>query len=327
MDVLLCHPNSPFRECLEKCDRYNRHAPKDPILITGETGTGKEMIAWYIHSHGPRKSGPIFTVNCATICDTLFESELFGHEKGAFTNATEQRQGLYELADKGTLFLDEIGDLPLHLQSKLNRALDDNGFYRLGGSELIKPDVRIICATNRNLLAMVEQGRFKNDFYARIAILSIDLMPLRERPDDIRVMAVGLAKQRGCAIEEPAIGFLLRHPFPSNIRQLKEIIIQSSVMALDKDGLIRLADVEQASRTVPACRQSDIESNARPPVVRSLADIEKGHIQSVYQECNHNKERAARILRISVNCLRQKLKKYHISDPSDSDGYPANSAG
>ena len=320
MDVLLCHPNSPFRECLDQCDRYNKHAPREPILITGETGTGKEMIAWHIHFHGPRRTGPIFQINCAAVCDTLFESELFGHEKGAFTNATERHTGLYESAHTGTLFLDEIGDLPAHLQSKLNRALDGYGFYRLGGSELIKPDVRIICATNRNLLAMVGQGRFNNDFYARIAVLAIAIPPLRDRPDDIRVIALGLAQQRGCAIDDEAIGFLLKHPFPRNIRQLREIIINSSIRALDQDGIIRLADVEQASRTVPACRQSDIESNARPPVVRSLADIEKGHIQSVYQECNHNKERAARILCISVSCLRDKLKKYHITDPTESVG-------
>ena len=320
MDVLLCHPNSPFRECLDQCDRYNKHAPREPILITGETGTGKEMIAWHIHFHGPRRTGPIFQINCAAVCDTLFESELFGHEKGAFTNATERHTGLYESAHTGTLFLDEIGDLPAHLQSKLNRALDGYGFYRLGGSELIKPDVRIICATNRNLLELVGQGRFNNDFYARIAVLAIAIPPLRDRPDDIRVIALGLAQQRGCAIDDEAIGFLLKHPWPRNIRQLREIIINSSIRALDQGGIIRLADVEQASRTVPACRQSDIESNARPPVVRSLADIEKGHIQSVYQECNHNKERAARILRISVSCLRDKLKKYHITDPTESVG-------
>jgi transcriptional regulator with PAS, ATPase and Fis domain len=336
MDVLLCHPNSPFRECLDQCDRYNRHAPREPILITGETGTGKELIAWHIHFNGPRRTGPIFQINCAAVCDTLFESELFGHEKGAFTNATERHIGLYESAHTGTLFLDEIGDLPAHLQSKLNRALDGYGFYRLGGSELIKPDVRIICATNRNLLEMVGQGRFNNDFYARIAVLAIAIPPLRDRPDDIRVIALGLAQQRGCAIDDEAIGFLLKHPFPRNIRQLREIIINSGIRALDQDGIIRLADVEQASLCVPACRQSDveacgpygpwrpygahrqsdIESNARPPVVRSLADIEKGHIQSVYQECNHNKERAARILRVSLTCLRGRLKKYHITDPT-----------
>jgi formate hydrogenlyase transcriptional activator len=208
------------------------------VLILGETGTGKELIAEAIHKRSNRSSGPFVTVNCAAIPAGLLESELFGHERGAYTGAFERGIGRFERANKGTLFLDEIGDLPLELQPKLLRVLQERQFERLGGSATIRSDVRVICATHQNLAEMVEDGRFRPDLFYRLSVFPIALPPLRERPEDIRLLvqhfAMDYAARMGkpiSDISEEFMAAIARHAWPGNVRELQNFIERSVILS------------------------------------------------------------------------------------------------
>src|SRR5437899_2955113 len=212
-------------------------APTDAtVLINGETGTGKELIAEAIHKCSDRSNGPLVKVNCAAIPAGLLESELFGHERGAFTGAVARGIGRFERADRGTLFLDEIGDLPLELQPKLLRVIQERQFERLGGAGTIDSDVRVICATHRNLIDMIEEGQFRTDLFYRLSVFPIELPPLRERPEDIRLLVHHFAmdyaarmRKRITAISEEFTTPLERHSWPCNVRELQNFIERNGI--------------------------------------------------------------------------------------------------
>ena len=222
-------------------------APTDAtVLIQGETGTGKELIAEAIHKQSDRSHGPFVKVNCAAIPSGLLESELFGHERGAYTGAFARGIGRFERANKGTLFLDEIGDLPLELQPKLLRVMQERQFERLGGTATIHTDVRVICATHRNLNEMIEDGQFRTDLFYRLSVFPVELPPLRERPEDIRLLAHHFVTDYARrmhrpieAISERFIEALARHPWPGNIRELQNYIERTVILSTDTvlDGL------------------------------------------------------------------------------------------
>lgn len=216
-------------------------ASRHTVLITGESGTGKSRLARHIHSISPRANGPFISLSCAALPRDLLESELFGHERGAFSGAIRQKPGRVELANRGTLFLDEIGDMPLELQPKLLTFLQDRSFYRIGGRELHEVDVRLIAATNRDLAHMVREGTFREDLFFRLSVLPAHLPPLRERPDEIPVLALGFLKTalaefngpKEVALSHKALDLLLSHPWPGNIRELENAMFRAATLVED----------------------------------------------------------------------------------------------
>src|SRR6202051_2205073 len=238
-------------------------APTDAtVLIQGETGTGKELIAEAIHKCSDRSSGPFVKVNCAAIPAGLLESELFGHERGAYTGAFTRSMGRFERANKGTLFLDEIGDLPLELQPKLLRVIQEKQFERLGGAATIRTDVRVICATHRDLSAMIEERQFRTDLFYRLSVFPIELSPLRERPEDIQLLVHHFAldyaarmRKRITAVLEEFMTALVRHSWPGNVRELQNFIERSVILSTDvvlhgpRPELTHLAERSKGSKS------------------------------------------------------------------------------
>ena len=275
--------SSLYQQLLESVQQI---APTNiTVLITGESGTGKDVIARAIHELSPRRENPLFTVNCGAIPEGILESELFGHEKGSFTGASEQRKGYFELSDKGTLFLDEIGEMPLGTQVKLLRVLEDKTFMRVGGSQPIKVDVRVLAATNKNLESAVRNGEFRKDLFFRLNAIKIEIPPLRKRVEDIRPLAIHFAREvclennikfRGFSDE--AFLFLENHNWPGNIRELKNLV--ERVIILEKGQRIRKdmleAHVQQqipADRNLPVIVNKTAEQAERELIYRSLLDI------------------------------------------------------
>jgi DNA-binding NtrC family response regulator len=293
------------RAMLDVFKNVARVAPaKNTVLIQGETGTGKEVIARTIHFHSPRAGKPFLAVNCASLPETLLESELFGHARGAFTNAYADKEGLFERASLGTLFLDEIGDTTLGLQAKLLRVIEDEQVTRVGGTEPRKVDVRIITATNRDLNAMIAQGRFREDLYYRLNVVRIVVPPLRERREDIPVYAqhflARMARQQGrkMGLSDEALELLKRYDWPGNVRELLNVIERA--VALNPKSLIVAEDLPAAMRESPH------------PSLKSLEDLEKEHIARVLQETGGNRQEAAQILGIDRKTLYRKAIKYGI---------------
>jgi len=289
----------------------NRVAPTDAaVLITGETGTGKELIARAIHSTSTRKDKPLIKVNCAALPTGLVESELFGHEKGAFSGAIARRIGRFELAHGGTIFLDEIGEIPLEVQIKLLRVLQEHEFERVGGSASIKTDVRVIAATNRDLLKCAKEGTFREDLYYRLNVFPIQLPPLRQRNEDIPLLVSFLIKRfasrigkRIDGVSRPTMQRLLQYPWPGNIRELENILERAVILAA---GPILDFDPGPSSTTTPDARQQE----------GSLLEVEKNHILAVLQQTNwviDGPRGAARVLDMHPNTLRSRLKKLRIS--------------
>jgi DNA-binding NtrC family response regulator len=276
------------------------------VLIRGESGTGKELIARAIHTKSDRRYFPIIAVNCGSIPETLLESELFGHEKGAFTGAQYRRKGKFELANGGTLFLDEIGDITPKMQVDLLRVLESRTFTRLGGNEEIHSDFRLICATNKNLEQAVEEGEFRKDLYYRINVFSIFAPPLRERRSDIIPLAQHFIKKyaRSMAKPEPKLtqevkDILLQHNWPGNVRELENAIERA--MVVGGDDKIQPEDIPVQIK----------ESNGEPAGM-SLEAMEKDHIQKVLDEMEGNVTQSAKVLGIDRVTLYNKMKKYGI---------------
>ncbi|MBI2553093.1 MAG: sigma-54-dependent Fis family transcriptional regulator [Candidatus Rokubacteria bacterium] len=274
------------------------------VLLLGESGSGKELVARAIHWNSPRKGGPFVPVNCAAIPETLLESELFGHEKGAFTGADRKRRGLFVEADRGTLFLDEVGDMSPALQAKLLRALEDKAIRPVGGKEGIRLDLRLITATNRDLLALVQEGRFREDLYYRLAVIPIRLPSLRERSEDIPLLAEHFLKRAagtlGKGVEgfnEEAMAWLLEHRWPGNVRELENVVERAVTLA--RDRLVTLADLRIEFTPVGAST-----GGLRP----TLAELERQYIQRVLEETKGDKGAAAKILGVSVRTLQRKAK-------------------
>jgi two-component system, NtrC family, response regulator AtoC len=278
------------------------------ILVLGESGTGKEVLARAIHSESPRAGGPFVGVSCAALTETLLESELFGHEKGSFTGAVGRRKGKFEMADRGTLFLDEIGDVAAKLQLDLLRVLEERRFFRVGGSEAIDVDVRIIAATNRDLKRAVEEGRFREDLFYRLNVIPIVVPPLRERKEDLPLLVEHFLEQLGAemkrqveAVSPEGMAILMSHDWPGNVRELRNILERGIVVApgpvlqpLDL-GLIQTA--------------GGYDLKAEPA---SLEEVERRHVADVLHHTAGNVTQAARILDIDRVTLYNKIRKYGL---------------
>ena len=281
------------------------------VLISGETGTGKELVASAVHYASPRRGQPFVAINCAALPENLIESELFGHERGAFTGAVTRKKGRFELAEKGTVLLDEVGELSLPCQAKLLRLLEEREFERVGGVEPIKVDVRVIAATNRNLLDAVAAGGFREDLYYRLGVLQVELPPLRERPEDILILAghflaeaSGGVKRLGKAAEKK----LLEYRWPGNVRQLRNAI--ESAVVLGEEPEIRPEDLLLPDPRSRGPKDEAARATEKSWEPRSLADVERRHIEQVLEHTGGNKKKAAEILGIERCTLYAKLKNY-----------------
>ncbi len=296
------------------------------VLISGESGTGKELVARALHDSSRRRDAPFVQVNCGAIPDNLFESELFGYEKGAFTGAVGSKPGRFELADGGTLFLDEVGELPLDLQVKLLRVLQDGSFERVGGVRSLRTDVRVVAATNRDLLAEVRKGSFREDLFYRLNVIPIHLPPLRDRTEDIPLLVDHfLAKfndrldksVRGVTTE--AMAALMSHRWPGNIREL-ENLMERSVLLADDDmlGAQDLPGLGAHAFGDVAAPDGDIEELGLKDYVRVYtARLERARIQRALEQEDGNVTRASRRLGISRKSLQTKMKEYGLRDPPD----------
>ncbi len=291
------------------------------ILIEGENGTGKDLIAKTLHYQSLRQAEPFIAINCAAIPETLLESELFGYEKGAFTDARAQKRGIFELADKGTLFLDEIGEIPLMLQAKLLRVLEEQCFRRLGGLKDIHVDLRVVAATNKNLREAVQEGAFRQDLYFRLNVIHITIPPLRERPEDILPLAHFFIdhynrkfKRQINGLTEEAKRMLLAHDWPGNVRELRNAIERA--MILEETSQIRPGSLPMAvNRGVSAPSPAAIPPSLQPAfsdVGMSLEENEKQLILRALEKTGGNQTQAAKLLKITRDTLRYKMKKYKL---------------
>lgn len=280
------------------------------VLIQGESGTGKELIARAIHTSSLRSEGPFVAVSCAALPETLLESELFGYERGAFTDAITTKKGRFELAHKGTLFLDEIGDMSQKTQIDLLRVLEEREFRRIGGTKLIKVDVRIISATNKDLKKLVDEGKFRDDLYYRLNVVSIQVPPLRERKEDIPLLAEHFLKKYSIEnkkdikwIQQDAMNLLMKYDWPGNVRELENIIERAVVVARgDSIG------PEELPPTLHVTEKKHI----KPIVTKKLKDVEKEHIAYVLKVNNWNIKKSANLLGIDRTTLYNKIKKYNL---------------
>ncbi len=297
------------------------------VLVRGETGTGKELIAGAIHHNSLRASRNFVRVNCAALQDNLLESELFGHEKGAFTSADRQRIGRFEQADGGTLFLDEIGDMSPSTQAKILRVLQEHEFERLGGTRTLKVDVRLIAATNRDLQAMVAAGTFREDLYYRLNVVSIEMPPLRDRKDDIEALAgffirrcAGEMKKKTMTLDPEALRVLMRYNWPGNIREL-ENTIERAVLLADSPR-ISTADLHIGD-TAPVGSPRDGASIVKiPPTGVPLEDIERMSIVEALKMSNWVQKDAAELLAISPRVMNYKIKVLNIDFPKGRRAAP-----
>jgi two-component system NtrC family response regulator len=293
------------------------------VLITGESGTGKELVARAIHINSPREKSPFISVNCAALPETLLESELFGHERGAFTGATAMRKGRFELADTGTLFLDEIGDIPLPLQAKLLRVLQERSFERVGGSHSIKVNVRIITATNKELKDEVDEGRFREDLYYRLNVLHIHMPPLRERSDDIPMLTHHFINKFAEMLNKPnlrisgdALRYLVNQSWEGNVRELENTIERAAILC--SNDVIQVEDVHpeitSAQKEDNWSQDIDFEQfiPANLPLPEVLSGVEEQMVKRALKEANYVQARAAESLGITKSLLQYKIKKYNL---------------
>ena len=278
-------------------------APTDAtVLITGESGTGKELVARAIHSASPRRFHPMVVIHCGALTETLLESELFGHEKGAFTGAQYRKKGKFEIAEGGTVFLDEIGDITLKTQTDLLRVLQEREVTRVGGNQTIPVDFRTIAATNKDLEKLIEEGHFRPDLFYRLNVFRIEIPPLRGRRDDIPLLVEHFVRKLSLAMNKritrvapAAMTLLQQHDWPGNVRELENAVERAMVVARE-----------------PELREEDfaLELRAAPAAGRTLEDVERAHILRVLEECGGNQTRAAEALDIDRVTLYNKLKKY-----------------
>ncbi len=287
------------------------------VMITGESGTGKELLAGAIHFNSPRRNGPFVKINCAAITETLLESELFGHEKGAFTGADKRKDGRFAQAHGGSLFLDEVSEMPVTMQIKLLRVLQEREVTRVGGASVIKVDVRLVAATNRNLSERIQQGLFREDLYYRLNVITLDIPPLRNRKEDIPLLASRFLKIFTHKNSKPLKGFtpqamdsLIRHDWPGNVRELMNAVERGVVLArseyLEKNDLPFLAQAD------PDPGKQAFTKNQAADITRPLEAMEKDHILKTLAAVDNNKSEAARSLGITRKTLHKKLKKYGV---------------
>jgi Nif-specific regulatory protein len=287
------------------------------VLITGESGTGKELVARAIHYASPRADGPFVAVNCAALPDTLLESELFGHERGAFTGADRQKPGRFELAAHGTLFLDEIGELSVAVQVKLLRVLQEREFQRLGGTATLKADVRLIAATNRDLTAEIAAGRFRADLFYRLAVFNVHLPPLRDRDDDVLLLAEAFIRTLGprmgkgdVTLSRDARDVLRRHPWPGNIRELQNAIERGLITCEET-----LVTADHLAIPLPSAETTPPAKPAASSI--ALGELQRKAIIDALQRTHGHKGRAAALLGLTRFQLYSRLKRYHIEVSPD----------
>jgi transcriptional regulator with PAS, ATPase and Fis domain len=322
-----------MQQLLRMIDRVAKHSAA--VLLIGETGAGKEVLAQTIHARSPRAKKPIIEINCGALPDHLVESELFGYEKGAFSGADQTKQGLFELANGGTLFLDEIGELDIRLQTKLLRVLDGHPYYRVGGSRKIDVNVRVVAATNRDLKDAVSKSTFRADLFHRIAQFQINVPALRERKEDIRVLADRFLEMHrpGASFTPAAVDALLSYEWPGNVRELKNTILRAATMTeqeridvVDLDLItpramaVAAAAAPSTTPLRPAVSTVVDRSEAKHEAVTRLEDMERSAIMSALQDSGGHQGRAAELLGISRRTLTRKLKQYR-------DGLPARAIG
>jgi DNA-binding NtrC family response regulator len=285
-------------------------APTDAtVLIRGASGTGKELVARALHTNSPRCTHPLVTINCAALQENLLESELFGHEKGAFTGAVASKAGLVEVAEGGTLFIDEIGEMAPGLQAKLLRVLEDGHYRRVGGTQERNADVRVVAATNRDLAEEIKSGRFREDLYYRLNVVSIYLPPLRERRNDIAELVEHFLTTRPVGpirshIDAEAMKALSAYSWPGNVRELANVLERAQILA--ENHHITLEDLPES---IASASSAALDSAADP---RHLSEVERRHVRSVLQEEKGNKVQAARALGISRRSLYRLIEKYHL---------------
>ncbi len=323
--------SAAMQEVFSLIQRLAPHART--TLVTGETGTGKELVARALHTLGPRRTHRLVTVNCSAVVESLFESELFGHVRGAFTGASEHKPGLIELANTGTLFLDEVGELPLGAQAKLLRVLEDGHVQRVGSLEARHVDVRVVAATNRDLLVEVAAGRFRRDLFYRLNVLRVHLPPLRERRDDIPALARFLVGACADRLGKPLAGLtpraeaaLARGGWCGNVRELRNVLERACILA---DG----PSIDEADLEWEAEHQTPLE--ARPPAPsmfvvpahgpQRLDEVERGHIARTLALAHGNKAVAARLLGMSRRALYRHLERHGLHHRATPDDRPEGS--
>jgi DNA-binding NtrC family response regulator len=292
------------------------------VLIQGESGTGKELIAAALHQNSKRQEGPYVRLNCAALAESVLESELFGHEKGAFTGATARREGRFKQADSGTLLLDEISEIPASVQVKLLRFLQEREFERVGGNESVRVDVRVLAATNRNLRALVNDGKFREDLYYRLAVVRLDVPPLRARPSDIMSLAMKFLRQAALENEVAVEGFtpaaqqsLLNYSWPGNVRELQNAVEHAVVLAESE-----LVDTRQLPMQTPDSSQ---DLRLMVPGV-TLAELERYAITETLKAVGGSPGKAAAMLGVSRRTVQYRMREYRLSSGGNSK--PANQA-
>ena len=287
------------------------------VLVRGASGTGKELVARALHTNSARRDRPLVTINCAALQETLLESELFGHEKGAFTGAVQAKPGLVEVAEGGTLFIDEIGEMAPGLQAKLLRVLEDGHYRRVGGTQEVHADVRVVAATNRPLAEEIKAGRFRDDLYYRINVVSIELPPLQERRQDIPDLVEHFLSTRQVGplryrIEPEALEALVRYDWPGNVRELVNVLERAQILA--EDHVITPDDLPEGLADAPPA--AAVSAGGDP---RHLREVERRHVQEVLQQEKGNKVHAARALGISRRALYRLISKYRLGEsPQES---------
>ena len=290
---------------------------KATVLVVGETGTGKELVAHAIHRLSPRTESLFVAVNCAAIPGEMLESELFGHERGAFTGAVKERTGKFELADGGTLFLDEVTEMPVALQAKLLRALQEGVIERLGSNRPLAVNIRVVAATNHDPLQAIKDGKLRQDLYYRLNVFRIDLPPLRERPEDIALLATHFLKRRNVKISEAAIHALQNYRWPGNVRELENVLERAAIIS---GGQPITSQHLPADMLTPGPAQQPPQpgmvqtATAGLSMPQATEELEKKLINEALQLCNGNKSRAARLLEISERSLWYKLSHYKMKD-------------
>jgi len=292
-------------------------SPASTILITGPNGTGKDLVAKVLHVQGPRAAGPFMNITCSALAESLLESELFGHEKGAFTDAHKQKRGLLELADGGSVFLDEIGEMGPTLQAKLLRFLEEKAFKRVGGSEDVRVDVRVIAATNRDLSRMVREGRFREDLYYRLRVVPVELPALKNRAGDVaeltRLFVARFSAEFGRPVEDvapEALAALAAYEWPGNVRELRN--------AVERAVLLAESPVLQAEDFRLPCSTTDREALRLAPSGLGFEELEKSLVQQALEMSGWNKAQAARLLGMPRDWLRYRIEKHGLTPPDEA---------
>jgi two-component system response regulator AtoC len=308
--------NASMRELFKAIGRAA--ATDEPVLITGESGTGKELVAQALHRHGRRSEGPFVRVNCAALPEGLVESELFGHERGAFTGADRQKKGRFERANGGTIFLDEVGELPTSAQAKLLRVLQQHEFERVGGTEVLKTDARIISATHRDLTKEVAAGRFREDLFYRLNVVRLSIPPLRDRPEDIEPLACHILRRLeskygwdGLALSPEALAKVRNLEWPGNVRQLENALARAAIAARGRAILPEHLDADLEEPSSESLTPSPDTSGL--PLRAILADVERRAIKRALVACQGNRTKTAEMLGVSRRHLFDKIREYDLS--------------